>query len=65
MFVFVACLNACVCVCVCGGGVSIQCLVAPSSDLGYREMVERERGQSVCVCVCEVVELIPALQLCI
>lgn len=58
MFVFVACLNACVC----RGGVSM-CLVAPSSDLGYREMVERERGQSVCVC--EAVELIPALQLCI
>lgn len=44
MFVFVACLNACVC----RGGVSM-CLVAPSSDLGYREMVEREGGQSVCV----------------
>lgn len=39
-----------------------MCLVAPSSDLGYSEM-ERERGQSVCVC--EAVELIPALQLCI
>lgn len=39
-----------------------MCLVAPSSDLGYREM-EREGVQSECVC--EAVELIPALQLCI